>query len=58
MLDIEIVKENFPLQIGVWLSNSKKALQVKEILWPGHSHVPPNGIPEKFHLKVKNQAVY
>ena len=27
-------------------------LDIKDIVWPGESHVPPQGIPEKFHLTV------
>ncbi|CAL4135296.1 unnamed protein product, partial [Meganyctiphanes norvegica] len=39
-------------EIGVWHSDPTKGLEVKDIVWPGYSHVPPNGIPEKFHLKI------
>ncbi|XP_045112857.1 glutamate receptor ionotropic, NMDA 2B-like isoform X3 [Portunus trituberculatus] len=41
-------------EIGVWRSGKEQAgsLEVKDIVWPGYSHVPPNGIPEKFHLKI------
>ncbi|XP_066971386.1 glutamate receptor ionotropic, NMDA 2B-like isoform X1 [Macrobrachium rosenbergii] len=39
-------------EIGVWHSAKPMGLEVKDIVWPGYSHVPPNGIPEKFHLKI------
>ncbi|XP_050721991.1 glutamate receptor ionotropic, NMDA 2B-like [Eriocheir sinensis] len=41
-------------EIGVWRSGKDQTgtLEVKDIVWPGYSHVPPNGIPEKFHLKI------
>nr|XP_045614741.1 glutamate receptor ionotropic, NMDA 2B-like [Procambarus clarkii] len=39
-------------EIGVWHSGKDGGLEVKDIVWPGYSHVPPNGIPEKFHLKI------
>ncbi|XP_076049036.1 glutamate receptor ionotropic, NMDA 2B-like [Oratosquilla oratoria] len=39
-------------EIGTWHSWKERGLEVKDIVWPGYSHVPPNGIPEKFHLKV------
>ncbi|XP_068211815.1 uncharacterized protein [Palaemon carinicauda] len=39
-------------EIGVWHSAKPLGLEVKDIVWPGYSHVPPNGIPEKFHLKI------
>ena len=41
-------------QIGVWHSYEKEnnGLDIKDIVWPGHSHVPPQGVPEKFHLSV------
>jgi hypothetical protein len=25
---------------------------IQDIVWPGESHVPPQGVPEKFHLTV------
>ena len=42
------------LQIGVWQSyqSDKNGLDIKDIVWPGQSHVPPQGVPEKFHLTV------
>ena len=30
----------------------KNGLDIKDIVWPGQSHVPPQGVPEKFHLTV------
>ncbi len=24
----------------------------QDIVWPGESHVPPQGVPEKFHLTI------
>ena len=42
-------------QIGVWYSWKQQGLEVKDIVWPGHSHVAPIGIPEKFHMKVSGR---
>ncbi|OXA60817.1 Glutamate receptor ionotropic, NMDA 2B [Folsomia candida] len=41
-------------QIGVWQSwkNFTYQLDIKDIVWPGYSHKPPDGVPEKFHLKI------
>eukprot|EP00093_Oithona_nana_P005243 05243.XXX_109830_119428_1 [CDS] Oithona nana genome sequencing. len=41
-------------QIGVWQSYQpdNNGLDIKDIVWPGQSHVPPQGVPEKFHLTV------
>ncbi|XP_023326378.1 glutamate receptor ionotropic, NMDA 2B isoform X2 [Eurytemora carolleeae] len=41
-------------KIGVWKSWKSEAhgLEIKDIIWPGDSHVPPQGVPEKFHLTV------
>ena len=39
-------------QIGDWHSWKKDGLDIQDIVWPGHSHVPPEDGPEKFHLKV------
>ncbi|GFG32677.1 hypothetical protein Cfor_04682, partial [Coptotermes formosanus] len=38
--------------IGVWKSWEKEGLDIKDIVWPGNSHTPPQGVPEKFHLKI------
>ncbi|ODN02749.1 Glutamate receptor ionotropic, NMDA 2B [Orchesella cincta] len=44
------------LQIGSWHSWKKDdedtQLDIKDIIWPGKSHKPPDGVPEKFHLKI------
>ncbi|CAG9837770.1 unnamed protein product [Diabrotica balteata] len=39
-------------EIGVWKSWQKQGLDIKDIVWPGNSHTPPQGVPEKFHLKI------
>ncbi|XP_066141506.1 glutamate receptor ionotropic, NMDA 2B isoform X2 [Euwallacea fornicatus] len=39
-------------EIGVWKSWQKEGLDIKDIVWPGNSHSPPQGVPEKFHLKI------
>ncbi|KAF4520441.1 hypothetical protein B566_EDAN004013 [Ephemera danica] len=39
-------------EIGVWKSWEKEGLDIKDIVWPGNSHSPPQGVPEKFHLKI------
>nr|XP_042902970.1 glutamate receptor ionotropic, NMDA 2B isoform X1 [Parasteatoda tepidariorum] len=36
-------------KIGVWTDTG---LDIKDIVWPGDSPVPPPGVPEKFNLKV------
>jgi ionotropic glutamate receptor NMDA 2B len=41
----------FP-QIGVWKSWEKEGLDIKDIVWPGNTHSPPPGVPEKFHLRI------
>ncbi|XP_046474039.1 glutamate receptor ionotropic, NMDA 2B isoform X1 [Neodiprion pinetum] len=48
------VNEQQPLweQIGIWKSWQKEGLDIKDIVWPGGSHTPPQGVPEKFHLKI------
>lgn len=40
-------------EIGVWKSWAHQKLDIRDIAWPGNSHAPPQGVPEKFHLKVK-----
>ena len=41
-------------EIGVWKSyeEENEGLDIKDIVWPGKSHVPPEGVPEKFSLTV------
>ncbi|KAK9701608.1 Receptor family ligand binding region [Popillia japonica] len=39
-------------EIGVWKSWQSEGLDIKDIVWPGDSHTPPQGVPEKFHLKI------
>ncbi|XP_050443554.1 glutamate receptor ionotropic, NMDA 2B isoform X1 [Adelges cooleyi] len=39
-------------EIGVWKSWEREGLYIKDIVWPGDSHTPPQGVPEKFHLKI------
>lgn len=39
-------------EIGVWKSWVKEGLDIKDIVWPGNSHTPPQGVPEKFHLRI------
>ncbi|XP_053211096.1 glutamate receptor ionotropic, NMDA 2B-like isoform X2 [Panonychus citri] len=36
-------------KIGVW---TEQGLEIKDITWPSNSPVPPQGVPEKFSLKV------
>ncbi|KYN08766.1 Glutamate [NMDA] receptor subunit epsilon-2 [Cyphomyrmex costatus] len=39
-------------EIGVWKSWEKEGLDIKDIVWPGNTHTPPQGVPEKFYLKI------
>uniref|UniRef100_A0A182IWF8 Uncharacterized protein n=1 Tax=Anopheles atroparvus TaxID=41427 RepID=A0A182IWF8_ANOAO len=39
-------------EIGVWKSWQQQKLDIRDIAWPGNSHTPPQGVPEKFHLKI------
>nr|CAI5862053.1 unnamed protein product [Callosobruchus analis] len=39
-------------EIGVWKSWQQEGLDIKDIVWPGNSHTPPQGVPEKFHLRI------
>ncbi|XP_037072031.1 glutamate receptor ionotropic, NMDA 2A-like isoform X2 [Pollicipes pollicipes] len=39
-------------EIGTWRAGQADGLNIKDIVWPGYSHVPPGGVPEKFHLKI------
>ncbi|CAG5100670.1 Protein of unknown function [Cotesia congregata] len=41
-----------PFEIGVWKSWQKDGLDIKDIVWPGNSHTPPHGVPEKFYLRI------
>jgi len=36
----------------VWKSWETQKLDIRDIAWPGNSHAPPQGVPEKFHLKI------
>ena len=36
----------------MWKSWKKEGLDIKDIVWPGNTHSPPQGVPEKFHLKI------
>lgn len=37
-------------QVGSW--STETGLDIKDIVWPDNSHVPPQGVPEKFHIKI------
>ncbi|KAF8786657.1 Glutamate receptor ionotropic like protein [Argiope bruennichi] len=37
------------LNIGIW---TEDGLDIKDIVWPGGSPVPPPGVPEKFNMKI------
>ena len=37
-------------QVGSW--STETGLDIKDIVWPDNSHVPPPGVPEKFHIKI------
>ena len=41
-------------EIGLWKSyeEENEGLDIKDIVWPGHSHVPPQGVPDMFHLTI------
>ncbi|XP_058806932.1 glutamate receptor ionotropic, NMDA 2D-like isoform X6 [Phymastichus coffea] len=39
-------------RIGAWKSWEKDGLDIKDIVWPGNTHTPPPGVPEKFHVKI------
>lgn len=36
----------------MWKSWETQKLDIRDIAWPGNSHAPPQGVPEKFHLKI------
>ncbi|CAL4139116.1 unnamed protein product, partial [Meganyctiphanes norvegica] len=38
--------------IGTWSSLVPDKVYINDIVWPGDQHVPPPGVPEKFHLKI------
>ncbi|KAG6462707.1 hypothetical protein O3G_MSEX013418 [Manduca sexta] len=39
-------------EIGTWNSYPKERLIIKDIVWPGGLHTPPQGVPEKFHMRI------
>ncbi|KAJ8676354.1 hypothetical protein QAD02_012141, partial [Eretmocerus hayati] len=39
-------------EIGTWKSWRKEGLDIKDIVWPGNMHTPPQGVPEKFYMKI------
>ncbi|XP_011502038.1 PREDICTED: glutamate receptor ionotropic, NMDA 2B [Ceratosolen solmsi marchali] len=39
-------------EIGAWKSWEKDGLDIKDIIWPGNMHTPPQGVPEKFYVKI------
>ena len=39
-------------EVGTWTTGAG-GLDIKDIVWPGGSHVPPEGVPEKFHVKIR-----
>ncbi|XP_038223274.1 glutamate receptor ionotropic, NMDA 2B [Zerene cesonia] len=39
-------------EIGTWNSYPKERLAIKDIIWPGGLHTPPQGVPEKFHMRI------
>ncbi len=50
---VQEMSRNPTRQIGAWHSwRSGDGLEIRDIVWPGHSPVPPEDGPEKFHLKV------
>jgi ionotropic glutamate receptor NMDA 2B len=51
-LEPDLIYFRFISQIGVWRSWEKGGLDIKDIVWPGSTHTPPQGVPEKFHLKI------
>ena len=38
------------LQVGSW--STETGLDIKDIVWPDNSHVPPQGVPEKFSMRI------
>lgn len=51
-LKSSIISSLFFFQIGVWKSWGSEGLDIKDIVWPANSHTPPQGVPDKFHLKI------
>lgn len=49
---VPLLTSSLFLQIGVWKSWAPQQLDIRDIVWPGNSHAPPQGVPEKFHLKI------
>jgi ionotropic glutamate receptor NMDA 2B len=46
---------NLHPKIGLWkswLGEGDKALNIRDIVWPGGAPIPPDGVPEKFHLRI------
>ncbi|CAH1638686.1 unnamed protein product [Spodoptera littoralis] len=39
-------------EIGTWNSYPRERLIIKDIVWPGGLHTPPQGVPEKFHMRI------
>nr|XP_015917244.1 glutamate receptor ionotropic, NMDA 2B isoform X1 [Parasteatoda tepidariorum]XP_042910482.1 glutamate receptor ionotropic, NMDA 2B isoform X1 [Parasteatoda tepidariorum] len=51
-VELEVMNLNnmgFWEKIGVW---TEDGLDIKDIVWPGDSPVPPPGVPEKFNMKI------
>ena len=42
-------------QVGSWSTES--GLVIKDIVWPDNSHVPPPGVPEKFHIRTGGEML-
>lgn len=41
------------IKVGLWKSNQNgEGLEIQDIVWPENSHVPPEGVPERFHLTI------
>ncbi|XP_059095158.1 glutamate receptor ionotropic, NMDA 2B-like isoform X1 [Tigriopus californicus] len=40
-------------EVGIWKSNRNgDGLDIQDIVWPENSLVPPEGVPERFHLTI------
>ncbi|XP_076324984.1 glutamate receptor ionotropic, NMDA 2B-like isoform X2 [Tachypleus tridentatus] len=46
---LNLNRRNVWEKVGFWSENE---LEIKDIVWPGDSPVPPPGVPEKFNLKI------